>query len=85
MPYIPPERRAELLPAVQVLPETPGELNFLICHALIWYVRSRGLSYQTLNDVQGVLKNVSAEFDARVTRPYEERKADENGDLPWPA
>ncbi len=65
-------------------PGTPGELNFWICCVLIEYVNRRGLNYQTINDISGAMAEAMAEFRRRVVAPYEDKKIEENGDLPWP-
>lgn len=69
MPYIREEA------AVRIdeggVPLSQGELNYAITCLLVRYVDAHGLEYARINDVQGALKNASAEFDARITRPYE--------------
>lgn len=86
MPYISQIRRDELDP-VQYLyfrPTHAGELNYVISQLLIQYVKDRGLSYQTINDVEGVLAQAARRFDERVAVPYEDDKIRQNGDLDWP-
>ena len=60
---------------------TPGGLNYLITRLLQAFLRRRGLSYQSLNDVRGALDNCASEFYRRVAAPYEDRKIEANGDV----
>lgn len=60
-------------------PLCAGDLNYLltaICHE---YIRAKGMSYQTFNDIMGVLKGVDAELYRTVIGPYEEVKRIQNG------
>lgn len=79
MPYITQKQREMLFKGVA--PENPGQLNYLITNLVIDYVMEVGLSYQAINDVSGALTEAAAEFRRRVTVPYENRKAHENGDV----
>jgi Domain of unknown function (DUF6899) len=87
MPYIDPASRARLQAIVdacaQTLPPevTAGELNYLFTRLALEFVRRRGLSYQTLNDVRGALHNCASEFYRRVAAPYEDMKIRTNGDV----
>ena len=87
MPYVDPRSRARLETIVgtfaSALPPdvTPGELNYLITRLLQAFLRRRGLSYQSLNDVRGALENCASEFYRRVAAPYEDRKIEANGDV----
>lgn len=82
MPYIKDERRSRLDPPVHFeTPRTCGELNFLFCDSINDYLRDRGLSYQTINDIIGALEGAKIEFYERVAKPYERRKLKENGDV----
>jgi hypothetical protein len=85
MPYIKPEHREAIDPHVQSLAESitdTGDLNYVITTLVVKYLLSKGLNYDQINAVAGVLQKVSAEFDVRVTRPYEELKIFQNGDIP---
>jgi hypothetical protein len=87
MPYIRDDnqRRRILDPTVGVsVPrraQNVGELNFQISRLLDDYVQRKGLSYETLNAVRGVLGCATDEFYRRVAAPYEDRKIKENGDV----
>lgn len=81
MPYIPQERRNAIIWADGNLPETSGELNFLITTNLVDYLTSHGTSYQTINDCLGALEGAKLEFYRRVAVPYEDGKREANGDV----
>lgn len=80
MPYIKREGRPGLDKG-QVPPETSGELNYLITRLCLAYAQSKGKSYQTFAEIEGVLQHVSKEFYRRSAAPYEDRKIAENGDV----
>lgn len=48
------------------------------------YVKNKGLSYQTCNDVMGAISGAGYEFYRRIVAPYEEGKIAENGDVYGP-
>lgn len=81
MPYITKDRRAAL-DGVDVSPENAGELNYIICQLIYAYIQEKGLEYQTLNDVVGVLEAVKQELYRRLIGPYEDKKIAANGDIP---
>jgi hypothetical protein len=87
MPYIKQESRKVLDPHIDALAGkieigNPGELNYVLTRLAGQFLLSHGLNYEGINAVSGVLQKVAAEFDARVTRPYENIKIFENGDVP---
>lgn len=85
MPYIKPEKREEidkLIPKLGIEITDVGELNYTLTRIAAQYLIGKGLSYEQINAVSGVLQKVAAEFDMRVTRPYEELKIFQNGDVP---
>jgi hypothetical protein len=45
------------------------------------YVQRRGISYATLSEVRVALSDAGTEFYRRIVGPYEDRKAEENGDV----
>jgi hypothetical protein len=84
MPYIDPGRRK----AINVfLSETmgnvigPGELNYLISHAVHWYVMRAPMSYSMLNEALGVLEAAKLELYRTVIAPFEDQKRAENGSV----
>ncbi len=86
MPYILPEPNREVIdPNIQPLAEqitNVGDLNYAITRLVGKFLLANGLKYDNVNAVAGVLQKVLAEFDARVTRPYEDLKIFQNGDIP---
>lgn len=78
MPYVPQEVRAALEAR---LAEYPGELNYMFTCIVDDYVRTKGLSYTTLNEVVGVLECAKLELYRRVASPYEDKAIDRNGDV----
>lgn len=78
MPYIKQSDRSEL---IYRNPENAGELNFAIHLMLEDYLIKKEESYQTYNDMMGVLAGVQAELYRRKIAPYEDKKAEENGDI----
>lgn len=79
MPYIDKERRA-LINVGAVDPETAGELNYALTMVAKRYLQNKGLKYSTINDIVGALEGAKLEFYARIARPYEDKKIQENGD-----
>ena len=86
MPYIKQDARKELDPylraLINALAEHPsGSYNYAITMLLHAFLAERGLCYETLNSIMGIISCVRDEFYATVVRPYEERKRRENGDI----
>lgn len=77
MPYIDPSRRHR----AAVDPCHAGELNYAITLLLLQYLRYKGKSYGTVNEIMGVLECAGAEFYRRVAVPYEDEKCHLNGDV----
>ena len=65
------------------LPESPGQLNYMITTLIGMYLKQYKLSYHRLNEVIGVLECVKAELIRRVLNGYEMVKTNENGDIPF--
>jgi len=86
MPYILPEPSRRVIdPHIQPLSEwidTVGDLNYVITRLVMKFLLQKGVKYDNINAVAGVLQKVLAEFDDRVTRPYEDLKIVQNGDIP---
>lgn len=78
MPYIKKDNRilVEEIGAIN-----SGDLNYLITKLCNDYVRRKGLCYDTINEIIGVLTCAGAEFYRRVAVPYEDKKMKENGDV----
>jgi hypothetical protein len=81
MPYIKQEDRTALLSGELEAARTAGELNFVFTQEIKEYIKIKGLSYQTINDVVGALEGAKAEFQRRVVAPYEDTKIQSNGDV----
>ena len=82
-PYIKQDDRLKFsLDDVQ--PENAGELNFVVSTIISNYIKKKGLKYQHINDVIGVLDSAAKEFYRRVAAPYEDTKIKENGDIKYP-
>ena len=86
MPYIPAERRKEILNKFGGVNggsiHTEGELNFAITSLCLNYLISKGVSYSSINEVIGVVECAKLELYRRVAGNYEEFKITINGDLP---
>ena len=60
---------------------SPGEMNYIITTILTKYLLKHGKSYQTYNDLIGVLECAKLELYRRMVAPYEDIKIKENGDV----
>lgn len=78
MPYI-TEGHREILSHTRAA--SAGELNFLLTKECDEYITRKGLSYNAINEVMGVLHCVSLELYRRVAAPYEDKKCRENGEV----
>lgn len=78
MPYVKQQVRAELEFRP---PQNPGELNFILSRHISGYIGRVGVSYQTLHDAVGVLRDIASEIESRFTSLYEQRKKVENGEV----
>lgn len=74
MPYVEPGKRDT--PA-----RTAGELNYKFAVAIVDYLRIKGKSYQTFNDIIGALECQKQELYRRKIAPYEDRACEKNGDV----
>jgi len=79
MPYIPENRRSLLEPSGK--PETAGELNYAVTRLVDRYLSEKGLRYQHINEVIGVLECAKLELYRRIASPYEDTKIREEGDV----
>ncbi|HEY4013456.1 MAG TPA: hypothetical protein VGM06_08965 [Polyangiaceae bacterium] len=98
MPYVKPEHRAALDPAIRelsariadvarTLPEETGFAGLLnyACTSLAMEVveaRFGRIRYGAIATVTGVFKNIADEFYRRVAAPYEDAQIEKNGDVP---
>jgi len=85
MPYIKQDRRFSVDPmpshGTVERAKTAGELNFQLTRICMDYLETWPVGYQQYNDVIGALEGCKLEFYARVVRPYEDTKIEENGDV----
>lgn len=91
MPYIPPEQRQRLDPAIDALlaaikADKPGDLavlagvlNYACTRLALGVIPER--RYASIALVSGVLHNVADEFYRRYAVPYEDQKIKDNGDV----
>lgn len=79
MPYITEEDRQAI--ADGHYPTNAGQLNYLLALEVDQYIEDNGLSYQTLNDIAGVLSCLDKEIYRRITVPYEDIKIATNGEV----
>jgi len=85
MPYIQECSREAIDPHIVPLAEqlhSPGDLNYAITRLFMQWLLDKGIDYDNINAVSGVLQKALAEFDERVARPYEDLKLKLNGDVP---
>jgi len=77
-PYILKDKRNDIDSGLP--PETAGELNYKLTTVILEYLKNKGKSYATINDINGALVCCRDEFQRRVTADYENSKAKSNGD-----
>jgi hypothetical protein len=96
MPYVKPEYRDALDPAIGTLatriadlattiPEETGFaglLNYACTSLAMQVLEARVMRYGAIATVTGVFKNVADEFYRRVAAPYEDLQIEKNGDVP---
>ncbi len=84
MPYIKQENRPQFDAAAQDIAakaDCAGDLNYAITVILHNYIKKKGLKYDTLNSVHGMLDACSKELYRRITGPYEDSCSTRNGDV----
>jgi len=88
MPYIKQEKRPlykeDIENLVKKLAEQPlqeqdGDLNYIITSIMKMLYQPRYFNY---NRAMGVLEAIKQEYYRRVVAPYEDKKIEENGDVP---
>ena len=79
MPYITQEEREALKSGD--IPRTAGQLNYLVTLIIHEFLGTRGLSYQTINDIVGALDGAKVEFQRTIVAPYEIEKEKLNGPI----
>lgn len=58
-----------------------GELNYMITAMCLAYLQDKGESYQTHADIMSALECAKQEWYRRKVAPYENEKAQANGDV----
>ena len=86
MPYIKPEQRQLVgdrlsVSGLNFVPETAGELNYVITVFIDNYIRSQGENYANYNAMIGALECCKQEYYRTIVGLYEDQKIDENGDV----
>lgn len=80
MPYIDEQSKILLGNGIRD-PKSVGELNFVITTLIDEFISKKGLKYETLNAMIGVLECAKMELYRRICAPYEDKKIIENGDV----
>ena len=82
MPYISQKDREEFVnfPDDRAI-HTPGELNYHLTLITNKYMKHKGSSYTTYNDIIGALECCKLEIYRRIIAPYEDIKLKQNGDV----
>ena len=82
MPYITKQDRSSVNVDYKYrMPETAGELNYVITTVCLDFLTVKGERYATMNDVIGALECCKLEMYRRLVAPYEDIKIEENGDV----
>lgn len=80
MPYVDEQRKTDL-DWGDVLPENPGDLNYVFSDIIDGYLERKGLRYEHVNAIVGALECCKMELYRRIAAPYENQKIKENGDV----
>jgi len=80
MPYVKEDRKSELGWGEQ-LPDNAGDMNYMITVLCDEYLQRKGLKYEHINAIIGVLECAKLEMYRRLAAPYENQKILENGDV----
>lgn len=86
MPYIKKSDRKQFDKILDLINEktdlsSPGLLNYLFTNISLIYLTHQEVSYQSYNDIIGVLECVKLEMYRRKVSKYEDKKIKENGDV----
>ena len=79
MPYIKKNLRHGL--DTGLVPQSAGELNYILTRAALDYIKAHGQSYKVFNDVVGAFECAKHELIRRLVNNYEDTKIRENGDV----
>ena len=86
MPYISETERNNIhedlcYEGIAFTPENAGELNYLVSEMINNYLRKKGVRYANINEMIGALECCKLELYRVIAAPYEDEKADENGEV----
>lgn len=84
MPYIKKEDRSTIRQAVNLLSQTigtKGDLNYAICELVGRLILKTKISYTVMSEWIDGVHDAEDELRARLLRPYERQKEQENGDV----
>jgi hypothetical protein len=85
MPYISEESKDKVDKGLVALGlsefECAGDLNYAIHQLIAKYIDQNNRSYQTYNDIVGVLDCAKMELYRRLVSDYEDKKMSQNGDV----
>lgn len=84
MPYIKQENREQFNESARDIAakaDCAGDLNYAITVILQEYIKKKGLKYDVLNSVHGMLDCCDKELYRTITGPYEETCIGKNGDV----
>ena len=85
MPYISEESKDKVDKGLVALGlsefECAGDLNYAIHQLIAKYIDQNNKSYQTYNDIVGVLDCAKMELYRRLVSDYEDKKMSQNGDV----
>jgi len=79
MPYITQAARDEIAKGTD--PRNAGELNYCLTRECLDYLDRKGVNYQHINEVIGVLECMKLEMYRRIAASYEALKIKQNGDV----
>ena len=85
MPYIPQDRRADVLAEMREhgthwTPRNAGDLNFAVTCFIDNFIFENGCRYANLNEMIGALECCKLELYRRLAAPYEDQVLEANGD-----
>ena len=85
MPYIPQDRRADVLAELREhgthwSPANAGDLNYVITCFIDNFIFENGCRYGHLNEMMGALECCKLELYRRLVGPYEDEVIEANGD-----
>ena len=84
MPYIKQENRDKFYHALRELSQNitcSGDLNYVITSLIHKELFEKGLNYEHINSMIGVLECAKLELYRKIAAPYEDVKIKENGNV----